>query len=471
MNKGINLPTEVSIKDKKQVEKGNVRRAAIFARSKVIEVQTETAECYYLLYYKNSLIYGAKLGKVVEGTFIHKALNEGIIIESPHPLLTALHPHGSITIPNKNKLFSQLQLHYSLQELAYITTTLDSFFEKDQLISIIDKVFFHFRRSGKFMKSYQILLLLNDFSPSLKSVQERMGSREFHSYRDFYQSDLPSILTKDPLFVERHCFHHRAQPEKRLLLADILSKQDSLVSLLLWLENADQQQSSDTITQYTDLALQFVTMEEWIYVLGQMKINPVRVLPDTKKVLEKMLQNGEHEKAALCLFHFIADLPSSYDPLLETIWDHSSCEFILSHLDEFVPFLQHLPHPESTRKEEEKIYQLAVRLLEEHGVLVVHEKLRSISKLFPHSQVIRKINEMIKLVENPDKMMELGDYYAEFKQFDKAIDCFFWEMELQPQNPFPVRKISKMYQYKGLAKEAAAYQKIYDQLKRNQETG
>ena len=77
---------------------------------------------------------------------------------------------------------------------------------------------------------------------------------------------------------------------------------------------------------------------------------------------------------------------------------------------------------------------------------------------------------MVELLEDPDRMMELGDYYAEFKQFDKAIDCFFWEMELQPQNPSPVWKISKMYQSKGMVKEAAAYQKIYEQLKSNQET-
>ena len=68
-------------------------------------------------------------------------------------------------------------------------------------------------------------------------------------------------------------------------------------------------------------------------------------------------------------------------------------------------------------------------------------------------------------------MMELGDYYAEFKQFDLAIDCFFWEMELQPQDPSPVWKISKMYQSKGMIKEAAAYQKVFAQLKSNQETG
>ena len=41
-----------------------------------------------------------------------------------------------------------------------------------------------------------------------------------------------------------------------------------------------------------------------------------------------------------------------------------------------------------------------------------------------------------KLVEDPDHMMELGQYYAEFKQYDEAIGCFSWEMELHPADTF-----------------------------------
>jgi hypothetical protein len=78
---------------------------------------------------------------------------------------------------------------------------------------------------------------------------------------------------------------------------------------------------------------------------------------------------------------------------------------------------------------------------------------------------------MAGLEEDPERMMELGDYYAEFQQYDKAIDCFFWEMELQPQNPIPVLRISKMYQQKGMVKEASVYQKIAAQLKDNQQVG
>jgi tetratricopeptide (TPR) repeat protein len=72
---------------------------------------------------------------------------------------------------------------------------------------------------------------------------------------------------------------------------------------------------------------------------------------------------------------------------------------------------------------------------------------------------------MVAMLEDPDHMMELGDHYVEFKQYDQAIDCYFWEMELNPQDPEPVWKICKMYQQKGMLKEAAEYQKVFSQLK------
>lgn len=472
MDKELIIPTEISIKDKKQTVKGNVIRTAIYAKSKVIEAFTADNQRFYLIYYKNSFIYGDKLDKMEKGTFINKAFSEGIVIESPHPILTALTPNLSVSIPNKNKLFSQLQTHFSLQEMAYIATTLDSFFEKDQLIKIIEKIFFHYRRNGNFIKSFQIIQILSDFSPTLQSAKDRLLSQEFNSYYDFYHSsDLPSIQIKDPLFVELHCFKNRSNPNERQFLEEMLSQQDGLSVLVLWLENVEKLQKANSIGKYTDIALHFVTMEEWILILGKAKINPFRELPDSKTLIEKMIQKEDYGRAALYLFEFIDDLPASYEAILSKIWEKSDSRFVISHLKEFITLFQQLPQAEEPKQFDQKIFQFAVILLEEHDLKSVHEKLLPIQKLLPHSEVISKINQMLEWLEDPDRMMELGDYYAEFKQFDQAIDCFSWEMELQPQDPTPVQKISKMFQHKGMVKEAAAYQKVYAQLKSNQQTG
>lgn len=473
MNKELIMPTEISLKDKKNLVKGHVIRAALLGRIHVADVQIANHERYYLIFYKNNLIYGEKLDQIEEDSFIHKAFRDGITVDSPHPILKSLIPSQTVTIPNKNKLFQQLQLHYSLQEMAYIATTLDSFYDKEVLVKILDKIFFHYRRSGSFIKSFQTLQILTEFVPSLKSAAERLNSHEFHTYRDFYQtSSLASIQKKDPLYVELHCFQNRSNPEKHSYLENILKEQHRYAEVvLLWLEKAEASKKVESIESYTKIALQAVTLEEWIFILGVSGINPYKVLPEARGIIEQMVQKSHYERAAMYLLKFIHDLPEEYEGVLNTLWENLNAAFVVTHLEKFIFMFQQQVDKNHSNFIDQRIFQLAVILYEEYDPKDVLEKLLPLQNLFPDSTVMGKVKRMAGLLEDPDRMMELGDFYGEFKQYDKAIDCFFWEMELKPQDPIPVQKISRMYQHKGLVKEAANYQKVYLQLKSNQGVG
>ena len=124
-------------------------------------------------------------------------------------------------------------------------------------------------------------------------------------------------------------------------------------------------------------------MEEWVLILGQININPFQELPESKSMIEKMIENGNYEKAALCLLNFIGDLPVSYDAILSLIWENSDPKFVIAHLDEFITLLKHLPHGEKTKQFEQKVFQIAGILLKEHGIKTVHEKLLPIQKVIP----------------------------------------------------------------------------------------
>ena len=63
MNHELIMPIEISIKEKKKQLKGKVMQAVVFSRCTLVEVQTSLNESYYLMYYKNALIYGEKLEK------------------------------------------------------------------------------------------------------------------------------------------------------------------------------------------------------------------------------------------------------------------------------------------------------------------------------------------------------------------------------------------------------------------------
>jgi tetratricopeptide (TPR) repeat protein len=467
INKEHIMPTEITIKDNKRTLKGNVVRGAIFAGSKVLHVKTTDAEDFYLVYFQNNFIYGDKLDKVADGSFIDKTFQAGLVVEAPHPILSSLIPKPFVTIPNRSKVFSQIPSHFSPQERALIAATLDSFFEKDQLVKVIEQIYFDYRRNGKFMKAFQVLQISTDFIPQL---YERLATRELHSYDEFYHSsDLPSIFKKDPLFAELYCYKNRSNPDAYLFLEEILKTKDCFVEMtLLWLENVRRYQKAESIEKMTRLALKFVTLKEWVFILSEEKINPFHVLPEARSFIEKMIKEGNYETAALALLNFIDDLPDTYEPILKQVWENLDAEFVGSHLAHFISILQRKMNVENQKQSELQISQLIVSMLKGYDLKTVYDKLLPLKKVLPHSMVIRKLTKMVALLEDPDHMMELGDHYVEFKQYDQAIDCYFWEMELKPQDPEPVWKICKMYQQKGMLQEAAEYQKVFSQLKNAQ---
>jgi uncharacterized protein HemY len=57
-------------------------------------------------------------------------------------------------------------------------------------------------------------------------------------------------------------------------------------------------------------------------------------------------------------------------------------------------------------------------------------------------------------------MQTLGELYVEFGQYEKAIECFSWEMELKPTNTKPLQWLSKIYREMGMNHEADAFREL-----------
>lgn len=460
-------PVDVVIKEKKRQYTGEVKRVTLFANAKVVEAQTTSSERFYIVFYRESIIYGEQLQTIEKDTFIDQACKQGITFENGHPLISSLVPSHSINLPNKGKIFTHLQNQYSLKEVAYIATMLDSFLPKEQILNVINKIYFHFRRNGNYLMAFQINHLLPTFSPLLKVSLERLHSQEYSSYNDFYDSShLSSIYEKDPLYVEFYCFKNRFEPDNYQFLKDNLLKEERLLEVVcLWLENENSQEKLYSVEEYTNHALTFITLTQWMTILIRLDVNVFQVLPTTKRIIEEMLTEGYYEEAIECLLPFIHDLPASFDDLMTELWlqlDHKTIE---ANLDSFIPLFKHIVQVKGSKESEQIISDLVEKLFVDHKLQTIVDKLAPIRQLLPHSLVIQKISNMVKIVEDPDRMMELGEYFAYFKQFDEAIECFFWEMECEPQNPDPVRQITKMYQQKGMVNEASSYQQLYNQLK------
>lgn len=459
-------PPEISIRQKKKVLKAEMVRVTAFGRFKVMELITADHVPFYMVFYKDSLICGDQIKEIQEDSFIHKAFQKGIAYEWPHPVSELMAPQQPLTIPNKKKLFSQLQDHYSLQEIAYIAGTLDSFFEKDSLIEVIHDIYGHLKRNGQHFKAFQVIQKLQEFAPDSRVVKHQFHSPEFHSFQQMY-ADLPSLSKKDPLYFEQYCFENRANPNEYELLSNALDEQNRLLdATLLWIEAAEKQRSPQSVRKYTDIALQFVSIDGWMQILSKIKINPFKELSEARSFVESEIGEGKYEESVTLLLPFIDDLPDAFNPILQSLWTHLDTKFIADHLEHLIPALKKMETLGNEKSFNQILFDLAAHLFKENELEAVRQKLSPIEKIVPHSPALRKLDQMLGLSEDPDRMMELGKYYAEFKQYDQAIECFSWEMEFHPDESSPVWYLSKMYQYKGLIKEAEAYQQYFAELKK-----
>src|SRR6476620_6842809 len=117
---------EITLKDKKKLIKGFIFQMAVFTPFKTIHVKTDSHKDYYLIYFHDSLVYVDALESIGLDSFINHVFDKGIVLESNHPFLSVILPEEMVLLPNKIKLFSILQNQYSLLEVTYLTTTLDS---------------------------------------------------------------------------------------------------------------------------------------------------------------------------------------------------------------------------------------------------------------------------------------------------------------------------------------------------------
>lgn len=456
----------ISIKQKKNVFTGHIVRAAVLARSRVIEAVQENETPFYVVFYNGSVIYGGEVRELKEGSFIDHAFNEGMVFCDAHPALRLMSEKQPLSVPNKNKLFSKLQDDYSLIEVAYIATLLDAFFRKEQLTEIIQKILSHLQRSGRHFTAFRVSRILRAFVPDAVPAQNHLTSRETHSFDNMYRGDLSSVQTHDPLYVEQYCFSNRFKPNERHILHQTLEADDRLFdALLLWLEDIETREHAHSVKKYTEIALQFASMDDWIDILTAVNVNPFRALPESKAYIEHIVKAEKYEDAIMTVLPCMDDLPESFHSVLKSLWTQLSPAFVAEHLDDLIPALKPFAAKDDDNIIEEVLFRLAVHLFTKYDLPAVRQKFSSVKHVFPHSEVIRNIDDMFAWSEDPERMMSLGKQYAAFQQFDRAIECFSLEMGFHPDDPVPVWYLSKMYQHKGMKREAEAYQKFFAELK------
>jgi len=111
-------------------------------------------------------------------------------------------------------------------------------------------------------------------------------------------------------------------------------------------------------------------------------------------------------------------------------------------------------------KAEMLLENTVIALLKTHEINFINEWLQPFKDNFKSLPIFKKTDTIQQLSNDLDQMQTLGELYYEFSQFEKAIECFSWEMELKPTDPKPIQWIAKLYRERGMIYEADTYRQL-----------
>ncbi|MBP1930951.1 tetratricopeptide repeat protein [Ammoniphilus resinae] len=454
----------VTIRLSKEMVEGTVTRMAVYLRCKVLEVEVSDELTCYLVFYMDQVISYKELNDFPKGSFLDRAFQQGIVIHSPHPLISAfLQTKEIITIPKLKGLFNKLQQHITLQEVAYVATTMDHILEKDQIAEIMREIFYHFRRNGQLFHAYQILWILRSFIPRVKWVQEAFNHMQFQKYKTMYEQDSESLIKQDPLFVELHAYHNRDNKNHETKLQMLLKSQLRWIDCIaLYLDHLKKYKDFSVYQELLELVQKNMTKGD----LTTIQMDLYSEVPSfqllRKDLLESLMEQQYYYQALWVIQNQEAPLDIEQFETLEIIMENLDPKALVdpTKLSEFLEPL----FISDSEKKERIVRRFITHLLSIYEINEVKDWLKPLSQCQSLLPVIGEIDRMAMLSDDPDRQMELGELFYKYGQYKKAVGCFSWEMELNPTNTTPVHWLSKIYGEQGLKKEAKAYQQSYTQL-------
>ncbi|SFF66798.1 hypothetical protein SAMN05216353_1055 [Halobacillus alkaliphilus] len=458
----------VTVKENKQESQLQVQRMAIFNQCKIIEAVNDQDQTYYLFFHKDQYLNYASAKKLTKRSYVNKAFQKGIVFTPPHPLIDfVLSSQPQFSKRSFNGLFKKLQKYYSLQETALIATYFESFINKEKLSNFIETLFYKERRDGKLLSCYRILYILKDFSPHHRLADAFSGDLDFNRYDERYKNNDETILSSDPIYMEKKLYSSKHHDQSFQKLSNMYDKQGRINDLLaISIQQAvHTQDPKDYAVLHTLIDSRFEDLDR-LHLLEDLYKRGLSIETLQQDLLHAYIEN-EKFKDILKLIHQsgLTLTPHQSGQLVKMVKGNEDAAEELTP-EELQMLLGHLL--ESGDPEAAEILTRAISsLLDEHEISYI-KKWGEPLKHYPKAEpIIKKVDLMNELIEDPNQQLKLGELYHEFRQPEKAIECMSFDMELREEDHRPVQWLAKLYHEVGMKEEHHAYKQLYiDMVKR-----
>ena len=459
-----NHSLDIKIKVKKQIFEGRVNRMAMYLRTKVLEVIGSNHSVFYLTYFNDQCIAGKKMNAIGMNSFLSQAFQKGIVCDAK-PLLTTYLPENKvIRVPPVKQLLNQLNRQFTPQEMAAAVCCLDYVVPLEQIEKVTRKIFYHYRRKGQFMNAYKMANTVYEWSPQMNWAKDVVHSIENQKYKQEYEGDDNKLKRKDPFYLEQEWFKKRYELQKGGQLQDFLDQQTKVYDILL--HYIDQFQHKHSIFDYESfisLCHRVLNQTQTIELLLYLHEKVPTPLALKKDLLQLLLKEEEYETILEILQRDDQIPPLISQKQIESLFENIDSIYVNANIETIFKMI--LPLFMDRKEVKDKILRRFISiLLKNMDVSTIYSTLAPMMKDLKVLPVIQDIKNLYDFSEDPEHLSEIGEIYYRFGQLNQAIDCFSMEMELYPNDPKPVHRLSQLYEEKGLVEEAKGLKQFSTQL-------
>ncbi|WP_018662751.1 tetratricopeptide repeat protein [Heyndrickxia acidiproducens] len=455
------MTTQLTIVNHKQTINVKIERMAVYLQSRIVEAIEDNGRCWYLFFYKGQYLTSTAATKLKRRSFMERAFRDGVVLQAPHPLIGhLLHNHQTCKKTGFQHLTGKIEKLFTPQETAFIATFFESFVPKRKLFEYIQAIFYEYRRNGQLLSCYRILRILMDFAPKQSWVKQLSRDLNFIKYEKLYQSLSPELIKKDSLYAEKKLYEDLSNDASFQSLIKLLQLQNRWIDeTALWIKRTAETCADRDYAALSALLNKHFPQPDAMLVIEQLFHAAPRCEQLRNDLINYYIETKQPNKIIPFMlgrnFSLTDVQVGKIESLLESL-DVAAADMEIEPLNQLAPFFA--GHPQLT----EKFLQTCVTLLfRSHELPYIAEWLLPFKKPLGSLPVIRKVEKMLEIADDPDHQSELGELYYQFKQYDKAIDCFSWEMELKGSDPNPVKWLSKIYNEMGMKSEYKAYQNLY----------
>ncbi|WP_102028814.1 hypothetical protein [Salirhabdus sp. Marseille-P4669] len=439
----------------------------IYHQAEIIEAKSKKREVYYLIFYKYQFINAVKATKIRLNSFLARALQTDMAYTPSHPFCEKLlSSHKPYNMMPYQALLTKLKKHYTPQEMAYILTFFESFYPKKQLYQEIKSIFYEYRRNGQLFLGYRILRVLMGFAPGSKFVKDVANDLTFQKYEALYRDMSDELYKKDLLFTEVWLNQHLNHDKSFQQLLHLLKNEERWIDVLgLYAHKLMQNPSEFFYLPLINLLQEHFNEKERLLFLEQLSSKTPTFLPLLQDLFDLYVKMEYMDQVLTLLstgsFKLHKEQMEKLSEMLETqkmntdVLEPKKLQIVIKHI------LHKFPE-----KAEGLLHKYVKELLEIKEPAYIKEWLTPFLELCSDQTIFEQIEVMEKESRELENMQALGELYYEFQQFDKALECFSWEMELNPSDPKPLQWLSKVYADMGNTDEADAYRKLCIELQR-----